>query len=128
MLRPASRCLAVVTAAVAAGIFARALMVYWMESIAVVLSEGMTCESPPEVVVGLPCFCPFVTVAGRGGCRRQRWMAAAGWASLVFGLVDVVVSVADVLVGSGRTPMLAWFSTRLEREVGGPGRLGRSVD
>ena len=99
-----------------------------MESIAVVPSEGMTCESPPEVVVGLPCFCPFVTVAGRGGCRRQRWMAAAGWASLVFGLVDVVVSVVDVLVGSGRTPMLAWFSTRLEREVGGPGRLGRLVD
>ena len=51
-------------------------------------------------------------------------MAAAGWASLVFGLVDVVVNVADVLVGSGRTPMLAWFFTRLEREVGGPGRLG----
>ena len=55
-------------------------------------------------------------------------MAAAGWASLVFGLVDVVVSVVDVLVGSGRTPMLAWFSTRLEREVGGPGRLGRLDD
>ena len=55
-------------------------------------------------------------------------MAAAGWVSLVFGLVDVVVNVADVLVGSGRTPMLAWFSTRLEREVGGPGRLGRLVD
>ena len=50
--------------------FARALMVYWMESIAVVLSEGMTCESPPEVVVGLPCFCPFVTVAGRGGLSQ----------------------------------------------------------
>ena len=87
-------------------------------------SEDMTCESPPEVVVGLPCFRPFVTVAGRGGCRRQRWVAAAGWASLVFGLVGVVVNVAGVLVGSGRTPMLAWFFTRSEREVGGPGRLG----
>ena len=115
-------------AAVAVGISARAFTVTWMKSTAVVPSEGMTCESLPEVVVGLPCFCPFVTVAGRGVCRRQRWMAAAGWASLVFGLVNVVVSVADVLVGSGRTPMLAWFSTRLEREVGGPGRLGRLVD
>ena len=67
MLRPAVRCLAVMMAAVAAGIFARALTVYWMESIAAVPSEGMTCESPPEVVVGLPCFCPFVTIAGRGG-------------------------------------------------------------
>ena len=60
-----------------------------------------SCEPSPEVLVGLPCFCPFVTVAGRGGCRRQRWLAAVGWDSL--GLVDVVVNVTDVLVGSGRT-------------------------
>ena len=127
MLRPASRCLAVVTAAVAAGIFARALMVYWMESIAVVLSEGMTCESPPEVVVGLPCFCPFVTIAGRGGLPPAALDVCRGLGQLVPRLWRIV-SVADVLVGSGRTPMLAWISTRLKRAVGGPGRLGRLVD
>ena len=91
-------------------------------------SEGMTCESPPEVVVGLPCFCPFVTVAGRGGLSQAAWDVCRGLGQLGLRFVDVVVNVADVLVGSGRTPMLAWFSTRLEREVGGPGRLGRLVD
>ena len=129
MIRPASRGLAVMVAAVAAGTFSQGLdgLLGW-SPLRWYVVRVTSCGPSPEVLVGLPCFCPFVTVAGRGVCRRQRRMAAAGWASLVFGLVDVVVSVVDVLVGSGRTPMLAWFSTRLEREVGGPGRLGRLVD
>ena len=87
-------------------------------------SEGMTCELPPEVVIGLPCFCPFVTVAGRGVCRRQRRMAAAGWASLVFGLVDVVVSVVDVLVGSGRTSHASMVSHAIRKGGRWPGPVG----
>ena len=66
--------------------------------------------------------------SGQRGLSRLLGLAAAVWASLVLGLVDVVVNVANVLVGSGRTPMLAWISTRLKRAVGGPGRLGRLVD
>ena len=98
-----------------------------MKSTAVVFSEGVTRESQPEVVVGLPCFCPFVTIAGRGGLPPAALDVCRGLGQLVPRLWRIV-SVADVLVGSGRTPMLAWFSTRLEREVGGPGRLGRLVD
>ena len=50
-----------------------------------------------------------VSLSGQRGLSRLLGMAAAVWASLVLGLVDVVVNVANVFVGSGRKPMLAWF-------------------
>ena len=73
-------------------------------------------------------FLSLRDLSGSRGLLQAAWDGCRGLGQLGIGLVDVVVSVADVLVGSGRTPMLAWFSTRLEREVGGPGRLGRLVD
>ena len=72
-----------------------------------------SCEPSPEVLVGLPCFCPFVTVAGRG-CCRQRWLAAAGL--LPFGLVDVAVNVTDVSVGSRRASHASMVCAAMGKE------------
>ena len=78
MIRPASRGLAVMVAAVAAGTFSQGIdgLLGW-SPLRWYVVRVTSCESQLEVVVGLPCFCPFVTVAGRG-CCRQRWLAAAG--------------------------------------------------
>ena len=74
-------------------------------------------ESQLEVVVGLPCFCLFVTVAGQGRLSRAALAGCSGWDSLFFGIVDAVVTVTDVLVGGqeGR-PMLAWVRTAIRKE------------
>ena len=79
MIRSASRGLAVMVAAVAAGPLSQGIdgLLGW-SPLRWYVVRVTSCEPSPGVLVGLPCFCPFVTVAGRGGCRRQRWLAAAG--------------------------------------------------
>ena len=78
MIRPASRGLAVMVAAVVAGTFSQGIdgLLGWSLMRWYVV-RVTSCEPSPEVLVGLPCFCPFVTEQV-GGCCRQRWLAAAG--------------------------------------------------